>query len=198
MRKIVVTEFITLDGVIEDPGGAEKFKYGGWSFPYGNDEITKFKLDELFATGAHLLGRVTYEGFAKAWPTMKDTGEFGERMNNLPKYVVSTTLEKAEWNNSSIIKENIAVKISKLKQQSGQDILVAGSATLIQTLMKHNLIDEYHLLVHPIVLGSGKRLFRDESNTTLRLVETRPFSSGVVALTYQPAASKADDKEKLS
>jgi dihydrofolate reductase len=177
MRKIVVAEFLSLDGVMEEPA---------WTFPYWNDEIAKFKYDELFASDAHLLGRVTYQGFAAAWPSRTDEAGFADRMNGLPKYVVSTTLEKAEWNNSTIIKENVADEISKLKQQSGQDILVAGSATLVNTLMEHNLIDEYHLLVYPVVLGSGKRLFKDGSKTNLKLVETKSFSSGVVALIYHP------------
>jgi dihydrofolate reductase len=170
--------FLTLDGVMEDPQN--------WSFPYWNDEIAKFKKDELFATDAHLLGRVTYEVFAAAWPSRADEAGFADRMNGLPKYVVSTTLEKAEWNNSTIIKENIAEEVSKLKQQPGQDILVAGSATLAQTLMRHDLTDEYRLLVYPIVLGSGKRLFKGGSKAGLKLVETKAFSSGVVLLRYRP------------
>ena len=186
MRKIVVTEFISLDGVIEDPGGSETFKFGGWTRPYWNDEIAKFKGDELFAADAHLLGRVTYQGFAAAWPSRTDEAGFADRMNNLPKYVVSTTLEKAEWNNSTIIKENIAEEVSKLKQQPSGDILVAGSATLVQTLMQHDLIDEYRLLTYPVVLGSGKRLFKDGTKATLKLIEAKMFSSGVVLLRYQP------------
>ena len=186
MRKILVTEFMSMDGVIEDPGGAEKFKHGGWSIPYWTEEIAKFKFDELMATGAHLLGRVTYQGFAAAWPTRKDEGGFADRMNALPKYVVSTTLKNAGWNNSTIIKEDIVEAIARLKQQSGQDLLVAGSATLIQTLMQNDLIDEYRLLVYPVLLGSGKRLFRDGGKLPLKLIETKPFSSGVVLLRYQP------------
>jgi dihydrofolate reductase len=176
MRKVVVAEFLSLDGVMEAP---EK-----WSFQFWNDEMAKFKHDELFASDAHLLGRVTYQIFAAAWPSR--TGEFADRMNNLPKYVVSATLEKAEWKDSHVIKENVAEEIAKLKQQAGQDILVAGSGTLVQTLIEHNLIDEYHLLVYPVVLGSGKRLFKDASQTTLKLVDTKAFSSGVVLLSYVP------------
>jgi len=185
MRKVVVTMFLTLDGVIEAP---EK-----WSFPYWDDETEKFKTDELFAADAHLLGRVTYQGFAAAWPSMTDETGFAERMNSLPKYVVSTTLVKAEWNNSTIIKDakRVAEEVSKLKQQPGQDILVAGSATLVHTLMQHDLIDEYRLLTYPLVLGSGKRLFRDESKATLKLIEAQTFSKGVVLLRYQP------DKKEL-
>jgi dihydrofolate reductase len=180
MSKIIVTEFLTLDGVMEAPNE--------WSFPYWSDEIGKFKFDELFASGAQLLGRVTYEGFAAAWPGMRDDeAGFGERMNSMPKYVVSTTLDKAEWENSHIIKGNLAEEVGKLKQQTGQDILVAGSAMLIQALIKHNLVDQYNLLVYPIVVGKGKRLFQDGAAANLKLVETRPFDMGVVAMIYQPA-----------
>ena len=146
MRKFIVTEFLTLDGVMEEPA---------WTAPYWNDEIAKFKFDELFGSDTLLLGRVTYQGFAAAWPSRTDEQGFADRMNGLPKFVVSTTLEKVEWNNSRLIKENVAEEVSKLKQQPGQDILIAGSGTLIHTLMQHNLIDEYRLLVYPVVLGSG-------------------------------------------
>jgi dihydrofolate reductase len=176
--KLVVTEFLSLDGVMEAP---EK-----WSFQFWNDEIAKFKLDELFASDAHLLGRVTYEIFAGAWPSRTDKEGFADRMNSLPKYVVSTTLKKAEWKNSHLIGENPAVEVSKLKQQPGHDILVAGSATLVQMLIQHDLVDEYHLLVFPVVLGGGKRLFRNESETKLKLTETKTFDSGVVLLSYAP------------
>jgi len=185
LRNIIVSEFVSLDGVVEDPGGSEKSKHGGWTWGYWNDEIGKFKLDEIFATGALLLGRVTYQGFAAAWPSMKDGQGFADRMNNLPKHVVSKTLEKLDWNNSRQIKGNIAEEVSKLKQQPGQDILIFGSSELVRELIQHDLIDEYRLLVYPVVLGSGKHLFGDESNKTLKLVETKPFSSGVVLLRYQ-------------
>jgi dihydrofolate reductase len=183
MRKLVVTEYVTLDGVMEEPGV--------WSFPFFSDDAAKFKYDELFASDALLLGRVTYEGFAKAWPTITGTGDFGERMNSLPKFVVSTTLDEVAWNNSRLIKENVAEEVAALKQQPGQDILVAGSGVLVHTLMQHDLIDEYRIMLHPIVLGSGKRLFRDGNDTkTLRLVETKPLSSGIVVLSYQPVRSE--------
>ncbi len=177
MSKVAVSMYVSLDGVIEEPA---------WTAPYWNDEIAKFKFDELFASRALLLGRVTYQGFAKAWPTMKDAGDFGDRMNSLPKHVASRTLEEAEWN-ANLIKENVAEEVAKLKQQPGQDLLVYGSGDFVQTLMQHDLIDEYRLLVYPVVLGSGKRLFQDGSTATLRLVETQRFSTGVVALIYQPA-----------
>ena len=175
--RIVITEFITLDGVIEDPHK--------WSFPFWNDETEKFKGDELFASDAHLIGRITYEGFAAAWPSR--TGDFADRMNNLPKYVVSTTLEKADWNNSHVIRKNVAEEISKIKQKPGRDILVHGSATLAETLRQNNLVDEYHLLVYPIVLGTGKRLFKQPDRSDLKLVESKSFGTGVVMLRYQPS-----------
>ena len=178
MRKVIVSEYVTLDGVMEEPGN--------WSFPFWNEEASQFKFDELFESSALLLGRVTYQGFAKAWPTMTDTGEYGERMNSLPKYVVSTTLSEVTWN-ASLIKDHIAEEVSKLKQESGQDVLVFGSGELVHTLMQHDLIDEYRLMVHPVVQGSGKRLFRDGSEKkVLRLVETKTFSSGTIVLSYQP------------
>jgi dihydrofolate reductase len=186
MRKIVVSEFVTLDGIMDDPGGAEGTAHGGWSFKFGrSDDQQKFKSDELFASGALLLGRVTYQGFAAAWPTMPGTGAFGERMNSLPKHVVSTTLTALEWNNSKLINQNVAEEVSKLKQQPGQDIIVFGSGNLVQTLMAHDLVDQYNLLVHPVVLGGGKRLFRDGGHAALKLVEAKKFDNGVVALVYQ-------------
>jgi len=195
MRKVVVTEFVTLDGVIEDPGGSEKTTHGGWSFRFWSDEAANYKHDELFAADALLLGRVTYEGFAQAWPTVEGTGDFGERMNALPKYVVSTTLNELTWNNSHLINEDAVAAIAKLKQQPGQDILVEGSGELVQTLMQHDLIDEYRLMVHPIVLGGGKRLFREGSPThPLELVAARPIASGVVVLTYRPTTSEGEQE----
>ncbi len=191
MRKLVVTEYVTLDGTMEDPGGGETGPYGGWSFQFWNDEAWKFKFDELFAADALLLGRVTYEGFAKAWPVQKDEVGFADRMNGLPKYVVSTTLAKAEWNNSHIIRSNVPEAVANLKQQPGQDILVAGSAKLVQTLAQHDLVDEYRLMVHPILVGGGKRIFGDRLNRkVLKLMEARPFSSGSVILSYQSAGQE--------
>jgi dihydrofolate reductase len=184
MRKVVVTEFVTLDGVMEAP---EK-----WTSPFGNEEIAKYKLDELFASDTLLLGRVTYEGFAAAWPSRTDESGFADRMNSLPKFVVSTTLKEAGWNNSRLIKRNVAERVSWLKQQPGQGILIYGSGTLVRTLTQHDLIDEYRLLVYPFLLGSGKRLFRDGTDTTLRFAETQAFSSGVVALHYEPKREKGD------
>jgi dihydrofolate reductase len=179
MRKLIVTEYLTLDGVFEEPGH--------WSFEYFNDEAMQYKRDELFSSDVQLLGRVTYEGFAKAWPTMPDTGDFGERMNSMPKYVVSTTLTNAEWQNSTIISKNVAEEIKKLKDQSGQNILVAGSGKLVHTLMQNDLVDEFRFMIHPLILGSGKRLFPEGTEKCkLTLVETRAFKSGIVVLHYHP------------
>jgi dihydrofolate reductase len=189
--KLVVTEFVSVDGVMEDPGGAEDFEHGGWSFKFDRGpEGDKFKLDETLASDALLLGRVTYEGFAEAWPSR--TGEFADKFNTMPKFVVSTTLEEPEWNNSTVIKGNVAEEVSKLKREQGGDIVVHGSAQLVRALMEHDLVDEYRLMVFPVVLGSGKRLFGDTSDkATLRLVDAHPVGSdGVVILTYKPAGSE--------
>jgi len=182
MRKVVLSEYVTVDGVMEAPNE--------WSFQFWNDELAKFKYDELFASDALLLGRVTYQGFAAAWPTMEGTGEFGERMISLPKYVASTTLTETEWN-ATLIEGDAAEAVAVLKQQDGQDILIGGSADLAQTLMQHNLIDEYRLMVYPIIVGKGKRLFKEGIDAaTLTLMDTKMTSTGVVILTYQPAAGQ--------
>ena len=187
MRKLIATEYVTLDGVMEAPGGETSLgPRGGWSFLFSGEEHSKFKFDELFASDAILLGRVTYHIFAAAWPSRTDARGFADRMNSLPKYIVSKTLEKAEWNNSHLIKANVAEEVSRLKQQPGQNILVFGSADLFNTLMQADLIDEYRFMVFPIVLGIGKRLFQVGKSATLKLVETQTFSSGVVVLIYQP------------
>lgn len=198
MRRIVATEYLTLDGVMEDPGGGEKSAHGGWSFQFWSDEAARFKFEELFASDALLLGRVTYEGFAAAWPSVKDEAGFADRMNGIPKYVISTTLREASWNNSHIISANVAEEVAKLKQEPGQDILVAGSAQLVQTLMRHNLIDEYRLMIHPIVVGGGKRLFPEgQDRSTLKLMGARTFSSGIVVLSYAPASGHSGEKEQV-
>jgi dihydrofolate reductase len=175
MRKLVVTEFLSLDGVMENPA---------WTFKYWNDETAKFKGEESSASDALLLGRVTYQGFAAAWPQSQDEG--APYFNSVRKYVVSTTLDKAEWNNSVLIKNNIVAEITKLKQQDGRDMIVHGSATLVQTLMEHDLVDSYRLLVYPLILGEGKRLFKEGTPAPLRLVSNQTLSSGVVALVYEP------------
>ncbi len=168
MGKLVVTEFVTLDGVMEDPGGGEKdrFDRGGWAFQFdrGADGDT-FKLAELEAADAQLLGRVTYEGFAEAWPTMEGTGEFGEKMNAMPKFVVSSTLEDPTWNNTTVLGADWPSEVAALKERYEGDVLVAGSAQLVQGLLEHDLVDELHLMVFPVMLGAGKKLFADAEGT---------------------------------
>ena len=185
--RIVVTEFVSLDGVMEDPGGSENFAQGGWSFKISRgDEGDKFKLDEAFASEALLLGRVTYEGFAEAWPSRD--GEFADKFNNMPKYVVSSTLDEPEWNNSTVLKGDVVEEVRKLKEEQDGDIVVHGSARLVQTLIEHDLVDELRLMVYPVVLGSGKRLFGDTSDgKPLRLVESKVVGDGVSILIYLPA-----------
>jgi dihydrofolate reductase len=177
MSELAATLFVSLDGVVESP---EK-----WSFPFWDDAIAKFKLEETFASDALLLGRVTYEGFAASWPGRKDPDGFADRFNSMPKYVASKTLKKLEWTNSHLIKGDVASAVAKLKQQPGQDIVIHGSPTLVRSLMPHDLIDEYRLLVYPVVLGHGKRLFDDASQANLKLAESRSFSKGVVKLVYR-------------
>jgi dihydrofolate reductase len=181
MRKIIVTEFLSLDGVMAEPM---------WTFPYWNDETAAFKGEETSAGEPLLLGRVTYQGFAAAWPNRTDEDPGAAYFNGTRKYVVSTTLDTLEWNNSVLIKDNIVEEIIKLKQEDGPDIVVHGSGKLIQTLMQNDLVDTYRLLVYPLVLGKGQRLFEDGTKTNLKLVDSRTFSSGVVALVYQPDRSK--------
>jgi dihydrofolate reductase len=188
MRRIVVTEFISLDGVIEDPGGAEGFRHGGWSFKFSDPDGMKYKLDETMDHEAMLLGRVTYEGFAQAWPGRTDDVGFADKMNGMPKYVVSKTLTQADWNNSTILSGDLAEEVTALKQQDGGDILVAGSASLVRGLTDLGLVDEYRLMTFPIVLGEGKRLFDGISDAaTLNLVDVTPLKTGTVIFTYHRA-----------
>ncbi len=193
MGKLVVSEFVSVDGVIEDPGGAEGFERGGWAFKFERGpEGDKFKLDEVMASDALLLGRVTYQAFAEAWPSQTDEVGFAGKMNSMPKFVVSTTLPEGNWSNSTVIKGNVAEEVSKLKQRPGGDILVNGSAQLVQTLTQHGLVDEYRLMVFPVVLGKGKRLFQDGLDmTALRLVEAKPVGECVI-LTYHLAGKPAE------
>jgi dihydrofolate reductase len=183
MRKVVVSTYVTLDGVFENPA---------WSAPYWSDEAQEFARKQLWASDALLQGRTTYEGFAAHWPTdawIQREGEFAERMNSYPKYVASTSLEEPlEWSNSSLLKGDMAEEVDKLKQDSGQDLLMYSSVELMHTLMQHGLIDEYRIWVHPVILGSGRRLFNDGVNKAeLKLVETTTLPNGVVVLDYQPA-----------
>lgn len=194
MGQVVVSEFITLDGVIEAPGGGEGFEHAGWSFKFDRgEEGDLFKFDELMAADAQLLGRITYDGFAKAWPTMTGMGQFGEKMNAMPKYVVSRTLaaQDANWNNSTVIGADFAGDVAQLKKQVEGDILVAGSAQLVRGLAQHELVDEYRLMVFPIVLGSGKRLFAEGTPASvLRLASCKQLGrDGVTVLTYRPASA---------
>src|SRR5437868_737796 len=160
--KLVVTEFVSLDGVMEDPGGAEEYEHGGWTFQFDRGpDGDKFKLDELMAADAQLLGRRTYDGFAAAWPTMEGTGEFGERMNSMPKYVVSSTLKDPRWTGTVVVAGDLATEVRTLKAKPGKDLLLAGSAMLFNALMREGLIDLYRFMVHPVVLGTGRRLFAD-------------------------------------
>lgn len=187
MGRIVVTEFVSLDGVVEAPGGGETFKHAGWSFNISRGaEGDQFKLDETLSSAALLLGRVTYEGFAAAWPSR--TNEFADKLNSMPKYVVSSTLKRADWNNSTVLKGDVVPEVSKLKQRLDGDIVVHGSPRLVQTLLDHDLVDEVRLMVFPIILGSGKRLFGDLTDKKrLQLMDARAVGDGVVILTYKPS-----------
>ena len=188
MGRIVVTEFVSLDGVMEDPGGSEHSAPGAWTFKFSRgDEGNKFKMDEVNDAEAQLLGRVTYEGFADAWP--KRSGDpFSDKFNSMPKYVVSSTLKKADWNNSTILKGNVVDEVKKLKQRVKGDILVSGSATLVQTLIANDLVDQLNLMVFPIILGSGKRLYDAAGESkTLQLAESKAVGDGVLILIYRPA-----------
>jgi dihydrofolate reductase len=187
MGKIVVTEFVSLDGVMEDPGGSEDFKYGGWTFEIERgEEGDKFKLDETMDAEALLLGRRTFEGFAEAWPSRE--GEFADKFNNMPKYVVSSTVKDPDWNNSTVIDGDLAEAVAKLREEIDGDIVVAGSAQLVQALIEEGLVDELRLMVFPVVLGAGKRLFGETSDKhSLKLSESRLVGDGVAILTYVPA-----------
>src|SRR5881396_762041 len=186
MGKIVVTEFVSLDGVMEDPGGAEGFKYGGWTFEISRgDEGDKFKLDETSDSEALLLGRVTYEGFAKAWPSRE--GEFADKFNRMPKYVISSTLKKADWNNSTILSGDVIEEITKVKKKLKGNIVVHGSAQLVHALVANDLIDELRLMVFPVILGSGKKLFDGmDEKKSMKLISSQTVGDGVGILIYEP------------
>ena len=187
MGRIVVTEFVSLDGVMEAPGGGEDYKHAGWTFEIDRgEEGNKFKLDETLGAEALLLGRRTYEGFAAAWPSRE--GEFAAKFNGMPKYVVSSTLENPEWSNSTVLKGDLVEEVSRLRDTAAGDVYVHGSAQLVQALVEHDLVDELRLMVFPVVLGSGKRLFDGTSDKKrLRLAESRTVGDGVTILIYQPA-----------
>jgi dihydrofolate reductase len=196
MGRIVVSEFVSLDGVMEDPGGAEGTKHAGWTFRFERGpEGDRYKLDEVLDAEALLLGRVTYEGFARAWPAMEDPVGFADKMNTMPKYVVSSTLhdEDATWSNSTVVRGDTVHEIRALKQRVEGDLLVAGSALLTQALLENGLVDELRLMVFPVVLGSGKRLFGDVSAPlTLSLYAVMNVGEGIVILTYRSAGTTAE------
>ncbi len=188
MGKLVVTEFVSIDGVFEDPGGAEGYEHGGWTFEYDRGEDgDKFKLDEVMEAQVQLLGRLTYEGFAAAWPSRE--GPFADKLNSDPKYVVSTTLKDPEWENTTVISSNVIDRISTLKAETEGVILVAGSGTLVRELLEANLVDELRLMVFPTILGRGKRLFPDGiDRLKLTLAESKSVGSdGVQVQIYQRA-----------
>jgi dihydrofolate reductase len=187
MGRIVVTEFVSLDGVIEDPGGSENFEHGGWSFQFSRgEEGDHFKVDETMGSDALLLGRVTYEGFAKAWPSRD--GEFADKFNSMPKYVVSSTLTDPAWTNSTVISGDLAEEVERLKRDHDGDVVVHGSATLVQGLLEKDLVDEIRLMVFPVLLGSGKKLFGDSGELkAFRLADSKVVGDGVAIQIYQPA-----------
>ncbi|MBF8184573.1 dihydrofolate reductase family protein [Nonomuraea sp. K274] len=179
MGRVVLSVFTTVDGVIENPHE--------WTFQFASPDAMKTGLDQIRAADALLLGRVTYDGFAAAWPSMTDDAGYADRMNSLPKYVVTTTLDKGEWNNTTVIRENPAERIAQLKKDIEGDMLIFGSATLVRWLLREQLIDELRLVTYPVVAGKGARLFDESVDTTvLRLTGSQTFSSGVLAVTYEP------------
>jgi dihydrofolate reductase len=194
MRKVIVSEFLSLDGVMQAPGDPDEdrrdgFEHGGWSMPYSDDVFLSVVGEAMAQCGGYLFGRRTYEIMAAYWPTAPDDNAFAGSLNGLPKYVASRTLdEPLEWKNSTLLKGDAAEAVAKLKREPGKDLSVLGSGDFVQTLMEHDLVDEYQLMVDPIVLGSGRRLFRDGSpKTALRLVDSKTTSTGVLIVSYQPA-----------
>jgi dihydrofolate reductase len=192
MRKVIAAEYLSLDGVTEDPGNAGEFEHRGWTIPYWNDELAKYQSDLLFASDALLLGRVTYQEFVAAWP-LRSGDPFTDRMNSISKFVASKTLkEPLEWR-AVLLKGDVAHEVAKLKQQPGQDLLIYGSGELVNTLMQHGLIDIYRVMLYPLVLGTGKRLFRnDVGKAALKLTENTTTRTGVAVLTYQPIDRAAE------
>ena len=179
MRRVVAVEYVSLDGVMEAPA---------WTEPFFNEEVAKFQYDQLFRSDALLLGRVTYEGFAASWPHMEETeGEFAVRMNTLPKFVASRTLQEPLPWNGRLLQGALAHEVARLKEQPGQDILIYGSGQLVDELHPHGLIDEYRLMVFPVTLGEGEHLFREGASAKLKLTDTKTTGTGVVVLTYEPA-----------
>jgi dihydrofolate reductase len=188
VSRLIVTEFLTLDGVMEAPGGEPTHPHSGWAMDFAGPEQMQYKLDEVLEAESLLIGRVTYESFAGAWPTRD--GVFADKMNAMPKHVVSTTLHDPEWNNTTVISADVVGEVGRLKEQDGGPILIAGSHTLVHTLMEHDLVDEYRLMVFPVLVGGGLRLFPEKfAKTVLQLAGAQTFSSGVTVLTYEPARS---------
>jgi dihydrofolate reductase len=190
MRKLIVTEFVSVDGVMEAPGGEPGYTHAGWTFDYPMEpDQMKVKLDETLEAEALLLGRVTYEGFAAAWPGRTDEAGFADKMNAMPKYVVSSTLKDPEWANTTVLEGDVADSVASLKEQDGGDILVAGSRTLVHSLIEHDLVDVLRLMVFPVILGSGRRLFPDDlaDKFPMELVDSKVFGNGVAVQTYHPA-----------
>ncbi len=187
MRRLIVSEFLTLDGVMEAPGGEPGHPHSGWAGHFMSPEEVACKHDEVLEAESLLIGRVTYESFAGAWP--ERVGEFADRMNTMHKDVVSKTLRNPAWENTEVIRDAVVDAVHLLKETAGGPILVPGSGTLVRALTEHHLVDEYRLMIFPVVVGGGVRLFADDlAKTVLTLVDTRTFSSGVVLLTYQPAS----------
>jgi dihydrofolate reductase len=195
MGKIVATEYVSLDGVVEAPGGGEDFEHAGWSFEVDRgEEFEKFKLDETLNAEALLLGRVTYDGFAAVWPSME--GELADKFNAMPKYIVASTLEDPEWNNSTVLEGDVVEEVSRLRQAPGGDIVVHGSPQLVQTLLEHDLIDELRLMVFPVVLGKGKRLVGETSDKKrLRLTDSRTVGDGIAILVYELVGTEAGNPD---
>ena len=184
MGRVVVSEFATLDGVFDDPGGSEGTAYGGWQIPLMGEDESAYKFEELKNADALLLGRVTYEGFAKAWPTMEGSGEFGELMNSLPKHVATLSLSEFGWNNTSALEADIMRGVQRLKEQYQRDIVVMGSGQLVKTLLENGQVDELRLMTYPIMLGEGRRLLDGMSRKKLQFVGLQQFKNGTVLLTY--------------
>jgi dihydrofolate reductase len=186
MGRVIVSEFVSLDGVMEAPGGEPGYAHSGWTLDFPDSGQYAYKLEEVQAAEALLLGRVTYEGFAEAWPGRSDEAGFADKMNSMPKYVLSSTLDEVSWNNSTLIRGEIAVEVPRLKQQVDGQILVAGSRMLVHGLLEADLVDELRLMVFPVILGSGRRVFPDTPDKmVLELVDTRRYD-GVVVHAYQP------------
>lgn len=193
MRKLAVIDFLSLDGVMQAPGQPEEdteggFKHGGWAVPYHDETLAESVVESMASTDAYIFGRKTYENFAAYWPTAPRDIPFTDHLNNTPKFVVSTTLKDPDWNNTTVIDGDIVDQVRKLKQETGKNIAVLGSGQLVQTLIENDLVDEYFLTIYPLVLGGGKRLFRDDAQLRrLELVDSKTTSTGGVVLTYRPA-----------